>query len=71
MKEEPRYIYKKDEALCRTGITDFAEARETAEKLSDEHSEPEFRIRTRLRSRTGLWDVVVKRRTEVKAEAKS
>lgn len=65
-KKEPRYIYKKDPELSLEGFTDFEKAKTAEAELLKGHKEPEYRVRTRLRSRTNTWDVLVKVRTEVK-----
>ncbi len=70
-QEKPkRYIYVKDHDLTRTGFKTIAEASLAFAQLSSAHNGPEFRIRTRLRRRTGTWDVLVKRRQEVKEPTK-
>lgn len=60
-----RTIYKKSQELSKDGFTDFPAAQAVAEELSKKYTEPKHRIRTRLRTRTNTWDVVVKVRTEV------
>jgi hypothetical protein len=65
-KKEPRYIYKKDPELGKSDIAVFELAKNCEAELLKKYPEPQYRVRTRLRSRTGLWDVVVKVRTEVK-----
>ncbi len=64
-KAEPRIIYKKDLNLSQTGCADFEKAKEIEAGLLAKYPEPGHRVRTRLRSRTSTWDVVVKVRTEV------
>lgn len=64
-KAPARIIYKRDSDLSKVGFADYAEAAELHHTLSQKYAEPGYRIRTRMRSRTGTWDVVVKVRTEV------
>lgn len=64
-KPETRIIYKKDLTLSRTGFVDITAAKVTELELLKSHPEPGHRVRTRLRTRTNTWDVVVKVRTEV------
>ena len=70
-KVETRVIYKKNEDLSKVGFTDFGEAKRKESELLVAYVEPQYRVRVRLRSRTNTWDVVVKVRTEVKAETKA
>lgn len=65
--ESVRVIYKKDLNLSRVGFTDVTAAKVTELELLKTHPEPTYRVRTRLRTRTNTWDVVVKVRTEVEA----
>lgn len=62
---EQKFIYKKDLKLSKSGYSDFADAKEHEDELVAQYTMPEYRIRTRLRSRTNTWDVVVKVRSEV------
>jgi hypothetical protein len=64
-KNEARVIYKKDSDLTKVGFQVFEEADRLAQELKKKYPEPGHRVRTRLRSRTSGWDVVVKVRTEV------
>jgi hypothetical protein len=66
-KNETRVVYKKDLNLSASGYSDFAEAKEVENNLVANYPEPQYRIRTRLRTRTNTWDVVVKVRNEVNA----
>ena len=65
-KEETRVIYKKDLELSLEGFETFEKAKAAEAELLRGHAEPTYRVRTRLRTRTNTWDVVVKVRTEVK-----
>jgi len=67
-EEQKRIVYVKDSALTVTDITNIEEAIVVKDRLKKDYPEPEFRVRNRLRSRTGMWDVLVKRRTEVKEQ---
>jgi len=67
--KEARFIYKKNPELGKTDIAVFELAKNLESELLKKYPEPEYRVRTRLRNRTGMWDVVVKVRTEVKEEA--
>ncbi len=67
-EQQARVIYKKSEELSKSGFVDFEAAKELQEQLLAKYPEPGHRVRVRLRSRTNTWDVVVKVRTEVKAE---
>lgn len=67
-KEGTRLVYVKDDDLSRTGFARVEEAWPVKEELMRMYPEPEFRVRNRYRSRTGLWDVLVKRRTEVRTQ---
>lgn len=67
-KEEERFIYKKDPELGKANIAVFELAKNLEAELKQRYPEPQYRVRTRLRSRTQLWDVVVKVRTSVKPE---
>lgn len=64
-KKEARYIYKRNPELGKTGFTEFDKAKELETELLKKYAEPEYRVRTRLRTRTNTWDVVVKVRTAV------
>jgi hypothetical protein len=66
-KAETRVIYKKDLTLSRTECSDYPEAKAIEAELLGKYPEPGHRVRTRLRTRTSTWDVVVKVRTEVTA----
>ncbi len=66
-KIESRIVYKKDLNLTHSGCADFETAKEIESDLVAKYPEPGHRIRTRLRSRTNTWDVVVKIRTEVQS----
>jgi hypothetical protein len=66
-KKEVRIIYKRDSDLTKVGFLDFVEAQAVAHELKQKYPEPQYRIRTRLRTRNNGWDVVVKVRTEVPA----
>lgn len=69
-EEKPkRYVYVRDPELTVSGIADIEQAIVVKDQLRARHPEPEFRVRNRYRSRTGMWDVLVKRRTEVKEPA--
>lgn len=62
--------YVKDNDLTQTGFASYDEACAAATRVRAHFSDPKelkYRVRTRLRSRTGRWDVVVK----VKREEKS
>jgi len=62
--------YVKDLDRTRTGFTTYESAKAAAEQIRKELNDPKelkHRIRTRLRSRTGMWDVVVKTKREEKA----
>lgn len=66
-QEKPkRYIWVKDPQLTVTDIAELEQAIVVKDQLKQRYTEPEFRVRNRLRSRTGKWDVLVKRRQEVK-----
>ncbi len=67
-KTETRIIYKKDPDHSASGFTTYDEAATIAEALRIKYVEPGHRVRTRFRSRTNTWDVVIKVRTEVKSE---
>lgn len=66
-KTETRIIYKKDPDHSAAGFTNVGEATAIADALRIKYVEPGHRVRTRFRSRTNTWDVVVKVRTEVAA----
>lgn len=63
-----RFIYVKDVDKTVTDIADFATATARHTELRKLYAEPAFRTRLRLRSRTGLYDIVVKRQTTAKAQ---
>ncbi len=65
MDEQKRYFYKQDPIYAICGLATVGEAHVARDTLRERHKEPEFRVRVRLRH-TGLFDVVVKRRTELK-----
>lgn len=67
-QEEKRYIYKKSLELGKAGFAVFEHAKNLESELRKQFPEPDHRVRTRLRTRTGMWDVIVKVRTEVKSE---
>lgn len=67
-QEEKRYIYKKNLELGKADFAIFEHAKNLEAELQKKYPEPEYRVRTRLRSRTGHWDVIVKVRTEVKEQ---
>ena len=55
--------YLKDNDRTRTGFATFDEASTLAKRIRSELNDlPEvtYRVRVRARSRTGMWDVVVK-----------
>lgn len=60
--QEKRYVFVKDERLSRTDFDSYEAATEAAGGIEDSD---EQRVRVRMRSRTGKWDVVVKRRQPV------
>jgi hypothetical protein len=64
--QKVRVVYVKDPALTVTGITELETAISVKDDLKVKYPEPDFRVRNRYRNRTDMWDVLVKRRTEVK-----
>jgi len=66
-KIETRIIYKKDPDHSAVGFTTYDEATTIADALRIKYVEPGHRVRTRFRTRTNTWDVVVKTRTEVQS----
>lgn len=64
-KANERTIYAKDAGLTRAGFSTPEDAWLEQGRLREKYPEPSFRIRVRLRQRTGLYDVVVKRQTTV------
>ena len=64
-KEPPRFVYRRDPDLTVTGFATYGEAKAVADKIPETD---ERRIRVRMRSRTGTWDVVVKTRQQVTGE---
>lgn len=69
-KEQTHVIYVRDVGLTETGFASIEDTRAAFGRLSAAYPEPGHRVRKRFRSRTGLWDVLVKVRTEVKKETK-
>ncbi len=63
-KDIIRYIFVKDTEKTVTGFNTLGEAHDKHEELLKRYPEPEWRVRTRLRSRNGLFDIVVKQRKE-------
>lgn len=61
--------YVKDNDLTQTGFETYGDAAAAALRVRAHLSDPKelkYRVRTRLRSRTGKWDVVVKTKREDK-----
>lgn len=69
-EKQVRIVYVKDPTLTVTDIGHIEEAIFIKDRLKKDYPEPEFRVRNRLRTRTGMWDVLVKRRTEVADKTK-
>ncbi len=65
-KIETRYIYVKNAELTTTGFTTYERAKWAVAGLPPEIKAPEYRVKIALRNRTNTFDVVVKKRTEVK-----
>jgi hypothetical protein len=69
-RRDTEMAFIKDNDLTETGLATYALAKEAEEELKKELKDPKeekYRIRCRLRSRTGMWDVVVKVKREEKA----
>jgi hypothetical protein len=54
-----RTTFVRDDAQTRVGFTSHVEAEEWADAMGPRDSDSR-RVRVRFRSRTGMWDVVVK-----------
>lgn len=67
-QQKIRYVFVKGPEKTIEGISSFEEAKKKAEEFPESETQ---RVRVRLRSRTGLWDVLVKTRREVKTESES
>lgn len=61
-EKEARFIFVRDNEKTVTGITTYEVAKAIAAELGEDTETQ--RVRVRMRSRTGLWDVVVKTRRE-------
>ena len=70
MAKEECFVYLRDNERTRTGFPTIGDAQAVASGLSAHLAVPEWRIRVRLRQRNGLFDVVVKRRTALREDAK-
>jgi hypothetical protein len=68
--DKVRYIYVKDAGLSKFGFPTAEAANAEADKMGERDTD-ERRIRVRLRQRTGLYDVLVKVKREVKPTPKS
>lgn len=63
MDQEKRYVFVKNDEKCAFGFATFEAAKSAAANIEETDL---VRVRVRMRSRTGTWDVVVKERKEVK-----
>ena len=67
-----RYVWIKDKDRSLSDFDTYEQADEARQgledKLKNELKKDEYTLRTRLRSRTGKFDVLVKIKTEVKAK---
>lgn len=64
-EDTKKYIYTIDRDKTVTGFITLGEAHDKLQELLKKYPEPEWRVRNRLRSRTGMFDIVVKARKEV------